>query len=136
VAGAILGGAGMYALAAHNAEALIQVLTHVPLISPAMVQTVGGQLQDNGLMAMVTGPLEGIPYKVFAVQAGAHHLSLPLFLLMTIVARLERFLPVVVLCAVAGTVFRKIIMRYTPFVVGAYALLWIGIYVFYYLRFR
>lgn len=135
-AGAMIGGAGMYALAAQDAQALTQVLTHVPLISYAMVQTVGGQLQESGLLAMVTGPLEGIPYKVYAVQAGAQHSSFAMFLLMTSLARLERLLPVAVLCAIAGTAFRKIIVRHTLLVVGAYALLWVGIYVFYYLRFR
>ena len=136
VAGAILGGASMYALAMQESEVMIQVLTRVPLISQAMVQNVGGQLQADGLLAMLAAPLQGIPYKVYAVQAGAHHSSLPLFLLMTILARLERFLPVAVLCGVAGTVSKKAILRYTPIVVAVYALIWLGIYTFYYLRFR
>lgn len=136
VAGAMIGGAIMYALAANNRAAMAQLLVLVPLISPQMVRTVAAQMQAGGLGAMVSGPLQGIPYKIYAVQAGRQQLPFLPFLLITIAARLERFLPVVLVGATLGAGFKKFIQRHTAFVVGAYALMWVGIYVSYYLRVR
>ncbi len=136
VAGAIVGGAVMYALAANNSEAMIQLLGRIPLINADMVSGVGEQMRTEGLLAMVSGPLQGIPYKIYAVQAGAGRLPLISFLLLTIPARLERILPVAVAGAVVGLVFKKFIQRRATLVVGAYGLMWLGVYVLYYFRFR
>jgi membrane protein YqaA with SNARE-associated domain len=136
VAGAMVGGAVMYALAANNSDALAQLLTRVPLVSSNMVSGIGDQMRREGLLAMVTGPLRGIPYKVYAVQAGAQQLPFWLFLLFTISARLERLLPVTCAFSVIGVVFKKIISRRVALVLCAYGLMWLVIYVLYYLRFR
>ncbi|MBI3243963.1 MAG: hypothetical protein HYZ49_16900 [Chloroflexi bacterium] len=136
VAGAIVGGGVMYALAASNGPAMLQLLDRVPLINAGMISNVGEQMRSNGLLAMISGPLQGIPYKVYAVQAGAGRLPLISFLLLTIPARLERILPVAVAGAVVGVVFKKFVRRYTALVVGAYGLMWLGVYVLYYFRFR
>ena len=136
VAGAMIGGAIMYALAVNNGTAMTQLLVLVPLISPEMVRTAAAQMQVGGLGAMLRGPLHGIPYKIYAVQAGRQHLPFLPLLLMTIPARLERFLPVALANAALGTAFKKFIQRHTALVVGAYALMWVGVYVLYYLRVR
>lgn len=136
VAGAIVGGAVMYALAAGDGPAMLQLLNRVPLINAGMINSVGEQMQTEGLFAMISGPLQGIPYKVYAVQAGAGRLPLVSFLLLTIPARLERILPVAVAGAVVGLVFKKFVRRYIALVVGAYGLMWLGVYVLYYFRFR
>ncbi len=136
VSGAVVGGAIMYTLAANNGEAMAQLLTRIPLIDSTMVRSVGEQLQAGGLIAMVIGPLQAIPYKIYAVQAGQQHLPFIPFLFITIPARLERILPVVVASAVVGVVFKKHIQRYTTLILAAYGLLWAAIYVTYYLRLR
>lgn len=134
VAGALIGGAIMYALALNNGAPMTQLLLLVPLISPEMVRTVAAQMQARGLRAMVSGPLQGIPYKIYAVQAGRHHLPFLPFLLMTIAARLERFLPVALAAAAWGAAFKRFVQRHAALVVGAYALMWLAVYVLYYLR--
>src|SRR6185436_11439838 len=63
VLGAIVGGAIMYTLAVHSPEGMTSLLTRIPLINALMVKTVGEQMQQAGLIALVTGPLQGIPYK-------------------------------------------------------------------------
>lgn len=134
VAGAMIGGTVMYALAAANGEAINQFLVQIPLIGPDLVRTVAEQMEQSGLIAMISGPLETIPYKIYAVQAGQQHLPFIPFLLLTIPARLERLLPVALASAVCGTVFKKFVQRHTALVIGAYGLLWVGVYVLYYLR--
>ena len=136
VAGAMIGGAIMYTLAAANGTAINQLLLWIPLVSPQMLRTVAEQMQGSGLVAMVSGPLQTIPYKIYAVQAGQQHLPFIPFLLVTIPARLERFLPVALAGAALGTAFKKFIQRHTALVIGAYGLMWVGVYVLYYLRLR
>lgn len=136
VTGAMIGGVIMYALAVQNPDGMMSLLAHIPLINANMVKSVGEQMRSAGLMAMVTGPLQGTPYKVYAVQAGVQRLPIVPFLLLTIPARLERILPVALAGASGGVLFRPFIQRRTQVVVGLYAALWIGIYALYYWRFR
>jgi membrane protein YqaA with SNARE-associated domain len=132
----MLGGAIMYGLAANNPQPMLQLLTYVPLVNADMVSRVGEQLRVEGLAALVTGPFQGIPYKVYAVQAGAQRLPFAAFSLLTIPARLERILPVALVGAAAGKLFRPFIQRQTKWVVGAYALFWLAVYAAYAWRLR
>lgn len=134
VAGSMVGGALMYGLAAQNGAAMVALLVRIPLISPSMVRAVAGRMQADGLLAMVNGPLQGIPYKVYATQAGRGALPFLPFLFLTIPARLERLLPAVLAGAVFGTTFQKFIQNHTRLAIGVYALLWVGVYIFYSLQ--
>jgi membrane protein DedA with SNARE-associated domain len=89
-----------------------------------------------GLHALVAGPLQGIPYKVYAAQAGSLGFPLLPFLLITIPARLERILPVALLGAVMGVVFKEFIRHRAKLIAIVYIAFWICIYVLYYMRFR
>ena len=133
LAGAMIGGAILYALAASDGAAVSQLLVRIPLISPEMVRAVAEQMQENGLAAMVSAPLQGVPYKIYAAQAGQQQLPFIPFLLVTVLARLERTLPVALAGAAFGKVFKRFVQRRTALVTGTYALLWVGVYVVYYL---
>jgi membrane protein YqaA with SNARE-associated domain len=136
LAGAMIGGAIMYTLAYNNTAAMNQVLMSIPLINRNMVNTVMEQMKQNGLRALVMGPLQGIPYKIYAVQAGIQRLPFIPFLFFTIPARLERILPVVLLGGVIGVAFKKFIQRHASLVTSTYFGVWVCIYMLYYLRFR
>jgi hypothetical protein len=136
VAGSMVGGALMYALAAQGGATMAGWLTQVPLISPQMVETVAQRMQADGLRAMVNGPLGGVPYKVYAVQAGRQSLPWLPFLVVTIPARLERLLPVAIAGAISGVRYKKLIRHHTKLALCMYVLLWVGVYVFYYLQMR
>ena len=136
IIGAMIGGAIMYSLALNNPQGMAELLTRVPLIHANMANSVGEQMQLAGLNPLILGPLKGIPYKVYAVQAGALGLPFLPFLLLTILARLERILPFVLVSACVGVLFRNFIQQRTRLVIGLYAALWLGIYGIYYLRFR
>jgi membrane protein YqaA with SNARE-associated domain len=126
--GAVLGGAVMYLLAMNNPSEVTTFLTRVPLIDAALVTDVAQQTQKQRLLAVLTGPLKGTPYKIYAAQAGEQSLSFIYFLLITIIARGERFLPVVLSFGGVGTWFRKFFENHTKLVVGSYVLLWCIIY--------
>lgn len=126
--GAMLGGAVMYILAMNNPSGIRLILIRVPLIDAALVNDVAAQLRSDGLAAILTGPLKGTPYKIYAAQAGEQSLLLPSLLLMTIPARLERFFPVVLAFGGIGKRFETFCKTHTWVLLGCYALLWGIIY--------
>ena len=136
VIGAMVGGSVMYNLAAKDLPALNLFLTRIPLINDQMVADIADKMHTDGLITMVNGPLRGIPYKVYAVQAGGQTLPYLPFLFMTILARLERLLPVTLLAGGLGKWFKDFIEKHTALVVSAYVLIWAIIYFLYYLHFR
>lgn len=136
VVGAMVGGSVMYSLAMKDLPAMNLFLTRIPLINAEMVADIANKMQANGLIAMVNGPLRGVPYKIYAVQAGGQSLSYLTFLFMTILARLERLLPVTFLAGGLGKWFKDFIEKHTTLVVGIYVLIWGIVYFLYYLRFR
>jgi membrane protein YqaA with SNARE-associated domain len=126
--GAMLGGSVMYVLAMNNPSAINMFLTRVPLIDSALVNEVANQTHTYGLTAVLTGPLKGTPYKIYAAQAGEQSLPFLYFLLMTIPARLERFLPVVLVFGGIGKRFGTFCEKHTKLVMSSYALMWGIIY--------
>jgi len=126
--GAILGGSVMYVVAMNNPSGLNLFLTRVPLIDATLVNDVGDKMRVDGLITLLNGPLRGTPYKIYAAQAGEQSLPFLYFLLMTIPARLERFLPVVLVFGGIGKWFGAFCEKHTKFVVSSYALMWGIIY--------
>lgn len=126
--GAMLGGSVMYVLAMNNPEGVNAFLTRVPLIDSNLVNNVANQTQTQGLLAVLTGPVKGTPYKIYAAQAGEQSLPFLYFLLMTIPARLERFIPVALIFGGLGVWFKEFFEKHTTLVLGSYILLWCIIY--------
>ena len=56
----------------------------MPAVSSGMIQQVADQLADRGLSALFIGPMTGVPYKIYAVQAGQTAVNPALFLLITL----------------------------------------------------
>jgi membrane protein YqaA with SNARE-associated domain len=134
--GAMLGGSIMYFLGMNNPDGINRFLTYVPLIDSELVNEVANQTRTSGLNAVLTGPFRGYPYKIYAVQAGEQALSLLSFLLMTIPARLQRFIPVALIFGGIGKWFPKFFEKNTMLVLGSYALMWVMIYIIFIGRFN
>lgn len=128
LAGALAGGLLMYILAQGDPAGMIALLDFVPLISAEMVGRVGEQLRAGGLATMIFGPLQGIPYKIYAVQSGVLGLPVVPFLLTTILARVGRFLLIALICGLGGGWLRRFIAPRARLVAGVYCLFWIAVY--------
>ncbi|MBS1210219.1 MAG: hypothetical protein H6R19_2617 [Proteobacteria bacterium] len=130
--GALLGGYVMFRWGAADALAAVAVLQQIPAIDAAMCDAVAQQLREQGLPALFIGPLSGVPYKIYAVQAGGQQLSLLLFLGLSVPARLLRFL------AVAGAT-RWICERLPGMTTQVRMILWVlgwgGFYAWYFWHF-
>jgi membrane protein YqaA with SNARE-associated domain len=90
-AGALCGGALMWAWGAADPAAALAVVERVPAVSPAMLERVRGELLASGWLAVVLGPTRGTPYKLYAVQSAALGMGAAGLLLVTVPARLLRF---------------------------------------------
>jgi hypothetical protein len=99
LAGALAGGALMYGAAAAAPETVRGAVLRVPAISATMVEAVRGQLTTRGLGAVLVGPAQGRPYKIYASEWGASRRGLAGFLAVSVPARLIRFLLSVVVAA-------------------------------------
>jgi membrane protein YqaA with SNARE-associated domain len=92
VIGSLLGGILMYSWGAHNATSAEEFLVRIPAINAEMVEKVGDQVEQGGTKALFLGPPSGRPYKIYAVKAGSQDQGWISFLLVSIPARLIRFL--------------------------------------------
>lgn len=98
--GAVVGGSVTWLVASNEPDALRSIFVSLPAIDIAMITDVRRQLQTDGLMAVFFGPLTGTPYKIYALEAADLKLNYAVFLLISIPARLIRF--VLVTSLVAG----------------------------------
>ncbi|HVU33910.1 MAG TPA: hypothetical protein VHE61_10775 [Opitutaceae bacterium] len=91
-AGALVGGTLLWVLAAHGwAPRLWHGFRWLPGINERLILATGDAVRDSGAVAMLAGIVRGEPFKLFAVHAGAQHVTLPIFLGVALVARLGRF---------------------------------------------
>lgn len=97
--------------AGRRAEATtLALIARLPGIRPAMFERVAEETRDHPA-AMLRAPWQGVPYKLYAVEAGRQGQSLPGFLLWSIPARLLRFIPLTLAAAGIGWWFRPAIER-------------------------
>lgn len=135
VAGALAGGAAMYAMGRAAPEAARMLLDHIPAISPDLISSVERQIGERGIVAVLLGPLRGTPYKIYAAEWGARGGSLMSFLLISVPARAVRFL----LAAFAARAIAHFIKPLTGGRAKAelmiLAIIWAAFYIFYFARF-
>jgi membrane protein YqaA with SNARE-associated domain len=99
VAGAVAGGALMHRRGRLDCAQARVFLLRLPGIAPPMLERVCDEVARRRFLAVLTGPLSGTPYKTYAVEAGRQRLPIGCFLLVTLPARLIRFVLVTVLAA-------------------------------------
>jgi membrane protein YqaA with SNARE-associated domain len=95
--GALVGGAILFVFALYDFNTVSGVIEAVPAINQDMLSRVHSELTEQGLIAVIMGPLSGTPYKIYVINAANFDFSLWWFLLISIPARLIRFMLVTIL---------------------------------------
>ena len=135
LAGALAGGAFMYAFGLREPDTAHAFLSHVPAITPALLARVTGQISESGLLALLLGPVKGIPYKIYAVECGARRGTFIGFLLISVPARYVRFF----LAALAARAIARLIQPLTHHraeaEIAILIAIWTAFYIFYFARF-
>jgi membrane protein DedA with SNARE-associated domain len=109
--GALVGGALMYGWGDRAPDVAVAVLDRIPAIHPEMLHGVATEFRAHGLLAPFWGPIKGVPYKLYAVQAPVQGIGLGAFLLVSIPARLLRF---VLLTMAAYLLCHQFLKGWTP----------------------
>lgn len=128
--GAMLGGIVIYFAATYDFAVVYQFIVNVPGISNQMMTSVEESLQEQGVIAMVVGPIKGIPYKTFAMMVPVTDISFATFILATIPARFIRFIATSLLAWwLANIVFKKVPM-WVKYII--WLLVWMLVYIIYF----
>jgi membrane protein YqaA with SNARE-associated domain len=133
LAGALLGGALLFHWSQADPGAAHAAAARVPFITPGMFAEVNSGLDKMGLLAVLTGSVSGIPYKLYAVEAPRISTQLA-FLLATPPARAVRFTLVWMIFGVAAGWLRKRYALSTRKLACIHAAVWIVSYTFYWGR--
>jgi len=133
LAGALFGGALLFHWAQADPHAAHGAVARVPFITPEMFAKVNSGFDKMGLLAVLSGSVSGIPYKLYAVEAPRVSTEFA-FLLATPPARAVRFTLVwLTFGAAAGWLRRKYALS-TRRLAYIHAVIWIVSYAFYWGR--
>ena len=128
--GSLVGGTAMFCWGNYDLKGTEEFLTQIPAIDEELLNKVEQQIDDDGVKATFFGPITGRPYKIYAVYAGAKDISFPSFLLVSIPARLLRFILLTwITWWVANKLLTKLQTRQKAFVLTA---VWIAFYSWYF----
>lgn len=128
--GALIGGALMYLWGGRDAASARHLLDMIPAISPGMIWVTGYQLKDAGPVGMILGAFTGVPFKIYAVEAGANGTGLGAFLGMAAIARITRFALAALIAAAAANILRRFYSERT--ILSLLAGFWIVFYAWYF----
>ena len=125
-AGAVVGGLVVYAWASLDSASATSAIELLPGIDPSMVEAVNADVAANGNAALLAGPWQGRPYKLFAAASGELGLSAISLALLTIPGRLARFAISIAL----ASYLRWIFTRWIPekVMLTTWAAFWIVVY--------
>ncbi len=128
--GALLGGGILWFIGQNDPAASRAFFAALPAIDDSMIANVQSQLGIAGLKALFVGPLIGTPYKIYAVEAAHLGYGLGIFLLISLPARLVRFLLVsIVAGGMSKLLSRRLSLRQLQ---GLHILFWIALYAWYF----
>jgi hypothetical protein len=130
LAGAVIAGSWLFGFSLKDrarAEASVQ---RVPFVRTWMSDRVREEYLRYGIWAPAIGPVRGIPYKIYAVQA-PEHMSFIQFVSISLPARLWRFIAVVTVFGFVGIVFRQRWPDRWKIIQFSYAILWVIFYAVY-----
>lgn len=129
LAGALIGGVVMYTWGAYAPASTQAALDRIPAINAAMIETVRQQLAAEGALALARGPIGGVPYKIYAAQAGASDVPFWLFLVVSLPARFARFAAITCITILACRIFPTVSLRVRRVI---HIALWTAFYAWYF----
>jgi membrane protein YqaA with SNARE-associated domain len=133
LAGALLGGTLVWFWGASQPELFRQLFAALPGIDAELLAAVRTQLQEQGLTAVLLGPLRGTPYKLYALEAAVQQYPYLPFLLISIPARLLRFVLVTLLVGgIRNLVGARLSLRGARWI---HVICWMAFYAWYFLHF-
>lgn len=129
VFGAMIGGIIIFIWSSLHSEFVETMMLSIPAVHDYMIEHVHSSMSDNTFTALITGPLFGVPYKLFASVA-PEYTGVLLFIVFTIPARMLRFSAVSVIAyMLSHYVFKTLSIR-TKIII--WFVVWMIVYVIYF----
>ena len=127
---AALTGAAMYCWGAQDIAAARAAMLKVPAVGPDLLARVQREFSGAWSLELAMGAIGGVPYKLYAVEAGARHVPLWLFLPVSFAARLARFVLTLLLAALG----RALLVRLgkAHWMMAVWAAAWTLVYLVYF----
>ncbi len=129
IVGSLLSAIIMFYLTAHYD--MVNFLLNIPLINKELILGVQQQFNLHGVTAVLSGPFSGVPYKIYSVEAALLGIPLLNYLFYSILSRLSRMLPLIILVSIVGMIFKKKIGEHPKITIIVYLLIWALIYTLY-----
>lgn len=107
-AAAALAGITMWGWGHHDIASARAAMLMVPAVGADLVERAAAEMKHWWALHLVVGAVTGLPYKLYAVAAGARGINLLLFVPASFVARLTRFLFSVGLTALPMAVLSRL----------------------------
>jgi hypothetical protein len=126
---ASLAGLAMWLWGAHDAASARHVMLWIPTIGPDLLARAHREIGHNWPVHLLAGALTGVPYKLYAVEAGARGINPTLFALASFAARLSRFLVAAGLAALGRQALVK--LQWSEWAYALWAAGWITLYAVY-----
>lgn len=132
--GALIGGGLMYRWGDKNFDLVAGIVESLPGISNRLIQREKTNLREKGGWAILLGPLKGVPYKIYAICSHSSSISFFQFLLISIPARLMRFVFSILM---AELVFHKLLPKLSLMThIVSLSGFWLIFYTGYFLKMR
>ena len=130
LAGALVGGTAMFCWGAYDIDSAEKLLERIPAIDGNLLNEVERQVEVSGARATFIGPIAGRPYKIYAVYAGGKEVDFLTFFLISIPARLLRFILLTwITWWVASKLLAKLQTQTRAFILSG---IWIAFYSWYF----
>jgi len=129
-ASASLAGIAMWFWGHGDAASARHAMLLVPAIGPHLLARAAQEMKSGWPLHLVLGAVTGVPYKLYAIEAGANGINPVLFAAMSFPARFTRFVLTAAVAAVGRAFANWIELPHWGY--PGWALVWIAVYAFYF----
>jgi membrane protein YqaA with SNARE-associated domain len=127
---AVCAGYLLWRWGAADAAAARGLLLQIPALGPDLIERVRSEMTGSWPWHLLAGSVTGVPFKIYAVEAGALGIGAGGFLAVGLVARFLRFAFTIGLTALGLALLTRLGLRH--WAGRLLALAWIGVYAVYF----
>lgn len=131
VAGACIGGALLFLVGDSVGDDVRAIMDAVPAVNLGMLEQARSELVEHGAKALMSGPGQGIPYKLYVAEWSLQGGGLVPLVLWTIPARAIRIVGFGLLMAAGGWFLRSRVAKRPAAWAVAYVATWGAFYAYY-----
>jgi membrane protein YqaA with SNARE-associated domain len=127
---ASLAGGLMWLWGHHDIAAARYAILQVPAVGPDLLARAQRETGQEWPLHLVLGAMTGVPYKLYAIEAGERHINVGAFVAMSFIARFIRFALTIAIAAASQATARR--MRLPGWIYPGWGIAWLCVYTVYF----